>query len=160
MGKQTETFISGLIFAGILVAGVVWAAIPPSKSQEFITLTPSSIERVYDGDTFYINLPDLPDVFGKRLGVRIVGIDTPEMRSKCKTRVQKANEKKLALDAKDSLTSKLQNAKVIELTDLQRDKYFRLLAEVKVDGNNVSEALIAEGYAVAYDGGTKAGWCF
>lgn len=157
MGKKEQ--LVTVVLGCLLWAGMVWAAIQ-QKPEPKLTLTPSNIERVYDGDTFYINLPDLPDVFGKRLGVRIVGIDTPEMRSKCNTQVQKANERKLAMDAKDSLTSKLQNANVIELTDLQRDKYFRLLAKVKVDGNDVSEALIAEGYAVAYDGGTKVGWCF
>lgn len=156
MGKKEQLITVALGCA--LWVGMVWAVVQKPPEPKF-TLTPSNIERVYDGDTFYINLPDLPDVFGKRLGVRIVGIDTPEMRSKCKTQEQKAHEKKLAMDAKDSLTSKLQNAKVIELTNLQRDKYFRLLAKVKVDGNDVSEELIDEGYAVAYDGGTKSGWC-
>lgn len=146
---------------GFAVAAIAVVAHAASKTADGTTiqLNHSAVTRVYDGDTFYINIPDMPAVFGKNLGVRLHGIDTPEMRSSCKTEAQRAAEKKLALDAKDSLTSKIRNAKVIELTDLKRDKYFRLLATVKLDGQDVAEQLIADGYARAYDGGKKVGWC-
>lgn len=145
----------------MLFAGIVWAAVPstPEPEGEVIQLSGNDIQRVYDGDTFYINLPNMPSVFGKNLGVRILGIDTPEMRSGCKTEEGKAAEKKLALDAKDSLTSMIKNARVVKLTQLKRDKYFRLLASVKLDGKDAAEQLIAEGFARPYDGGKKIGWC-
>jgi endonuclease YncB( thermonuclease family) len=37
--------------------------------------------------------------------------------------------------------------------------YFRLLAEVWVDGESLGESLIDAGYARPYAGGKKQGWC-
>ena len=56
------------------------------------------------------------------------GIDTPEIRGKCQY------EKNLALDARDFVRNKLADAKEIKLTNLQRGKYFRVVANVLVDG--------------------------
>ena len=55
-------------------------------------------------------------------------IDTPEIRGKCQ------NEKDLALEVRDFVRVKLANAKEIKLTNLQRGKYFRVVANVVVDG--------------------------
>ena len=41
------------------------------------TITDFTIIKVRDGDTFMINIPNIPDVFGKNIAVRIRGIDTP-----------------------------------------------------------------------------------
>jgi len=48
---------------------------------------------------------------------------------------------------------------VIELRDMQRGKYFRILANVYVDGKDLAQALIQEGHARAYDGGKRGSWC-
>ncbi|MCH8039368.1 MAG: thermonuclease family protein [Nitrospinae bacterium] len=54
-----------------------------------------------------------------------------------------------------SLTDKKINVKNVE-----RGKYFRIVARVEADGQDVSDFLIQEGFAVVYDGGTKEkGWC-
>jgi len=51
-------------------------------------------------------------------------------------------------------------AKVVELRNLQRGKYFRIVADVYADGINVGDQLINEGLAVPYDGGRKTkDWC-
>ena len=109
-----------------------------------------------DGDTIVVNLPDtIPDVFGREIPVRIRHIDTPEMKgsSPC--------EKAMALKARDVTTSLLKNAKKIDLENVGRDKFFRLLAEVKVDGVLVAKILLDKGYAVPYEGETKlkVNWC-
>ena len=39
------------------------------------------VTRVYDGDTFYIEVKDWPDIVGKNMPVRIYGIDCPELKS-------------------------------------------------------------------------------
>jgi len=110
----------------------------------------SNIVRVYDGDTFYINIKRIPKVFGENIGVRIYGIDTPESRTK------DTLEKKMAHIAKDSLTNILMTAKKIQLKNVQRDKYFRLLAEVFVnDTLNVAQHMIDIGLAKEYYGGKK-----
>ena len=54
----------------------------------------------YDGDTCKFDIPDVPDVFGKGLSIRIRGIDTPEIRGKCE------NEKVLAKKAKEFIADK------------------------------------------------------
>lgn len=68
-------------------------------------------------------------------------------------------EKDLALQAK-ALTQKLMvQASKIELLDPKRDKYFRILAKVVADGQEVSQELVKAGLARPYDGGKKMRWC-
>ena len=76
-------------------------------------------------------------------------IDTPEMKTKNKT------EKELAIKARDALYQLIMN-KMVRLNNVEYDKYGRILAEIVTeDGINVSDWMIAGGYAVTYDGGTK-----
>ena len=109
---------------------------------------------IYDGDTFRVNIKGYPSIVGERVPIRINGVDTPEMRGKC------VKEKTLAREAKQFTVSKLRDAKVIELRHMQRGKYFRIVADVYVDGNSLGDALINNHLAVTYDGGTKTkDWC-
>ena len=39
--------------------------------------------RNYDGDTITFNLPNLHPIIGKKIRVRLNGIDTPEIKGKC-----------------------------------------------------------------------------
>jgi len=115
----------------------------------------------FDGDTITVNLPySIPDVFSRAIPVRVRHIDTPEMTGDGKC------EKDLAQKAKDVVASLLKNAKRIELKELGRDKYFRLLSKVVVttkEGKKIvlSDYLLTKKYAVPYEGGTKnkIDWC-
>ena len=109
----------------------------------------------YDGDTLTVNIPDVPALIGKKISVRVLGIDTPEVRTKNKC------EKEAGRIARNLVASTLKNAKTVELHNVQRDKYFRILADVMVDGRSLSEILIKNNLAYAYDGGTKKhpDWC-
>ena len=112
--------------------------------------------RVYDGDTFIINLPNtIPDVFSREISVRIRHIDTAEMKG------SSACEKGMAMKAKMITESLLKNAKKITLENVARDKYFRLLADTNVDGVDVGKVLLDKGYAVQYEGDKKfkVDWC-
>lgn len=113
------------------------------------TITDFTIIKVRDGDTFMINIPNIPDVFGKNIAVRIRGIDTPELND------SREEIRKISIQAKEELEKLLLNAKEITLYNLGRDKYFRLLASVKVDNVDVSEYLIKKGLAKKYNGGKK-----
>ena len=95
-----------------------------------------TIVKVRDGDTFIINIPNIPDVFGKYIAVRIRGIDTPELNDK------REEIKAIAIKAKEELEKLLNSGKKIILYNLGRDKYFRLLASVKVDNVDVAEYMI------------------
>ena len=53
----------------------------------------------------------------------------------------------------------LRNGKTIELKNLKRGKYFRVVADVYVDGVSLADRLIKAGHGRPYDGGTKVSWC-
>ena len=115
-------------------------------AQQDSVLGIARIARVYDGDTFYADFYHLPAIFGKNLGVRLVGIDTPEMTSK------DSCEKVLAREAKFFLERKLIGACKVELRSISRDKYFRLDAVIYADGLNLNQMMIDSGYAKPYTG--------
>ena len=118
------------------------------------SVTIAEVTSIYDGDTFRANIPDYPPIIGQHMGIRINGVDTPEMRGKCE------QEKMLARMAKQYTVTKLQSAKAVELRDMQRGKYFRIVADVYADGQSVGEGLVREGLAVVYYGGKKVkDWC-
>ena len=64
----------------------------------------------------------------------------------------------IAIKAKEELEKLLLNSKNITLYNLGRDKYFRLLASVKVGNIDVAEYMIKKGLAKSYDGGVKTDW--
>jgi len=112
-------------------------------------ITNFTIIKVRDGDTFVIKINDTYDVFGEEIAVRIRGIDTPELKD------EREEIRKIAELAKEELENLFKNAKTIELYNLGRDKNFRLLASVKVDGVDVAKYMIKKGLAKEYDGGKK-----
>lgn len=112
------------------------------------------VVSVFDGDTVFVDIPWVPAVFGDRLGIRLLGIDTPEIHGKC------LEEKWLAVEARAFLEGQLALAKRVDLLEVSRDKYFRVDAIVQADGKNLNDALVNAGLAVRYDGGTKVNvWC-
>lgn len=112
-------------------------------------ITDFEIVKVRDGDTFVINVKNIPDVLGEELAVRIRGIDTPELNDK------REEIKKISIQAKEELEKLLYSGEKVVLYDLGRDKYFRLLASVKVGDIDVAEYMIERGLAKRYDGKAK-----
>src|SRR5574343_2493 len=104
----------------------------------------SSVTSIYDGDTFKCTIKGYPIIIGERIGVRIYGIDCPEMTDK------RADIKAKAQQAKQYTVKRLREGKVIVLKEMRRDKYFRILAKVEIDGKDLGEELIALGYAKVY----------
>ena len=108
----------------------------------------------YDGDTITFNLPDLHPIIGDKISIRVNGIDTPEIRGKCE------KEKYDAQQAKEMIADILKDAETIDLKNIERGKYFRIVADVFVDGDSLADELIEAGMAVPYDGGKKThNWC-
>ena len=117
----------------------------------------TEIVKVLDGDTIDV-LIDLGFDLFKKERVRIAGVDTPEKRTR------DLEEKALGIDATNWLKEKLDStiAGDDELTIRTElvggvGKYGRLLGWLYIGDGNVSlnEKMIEEGYAWAYDGGTK-----
>jgi micrococcal nuclease len=108
----------------------------------------------YDGDTVTFNLPGLHPIIGEKISIRVNGIDTPEIRGKCE------KEKYDAKQAKEVVADILKDAEQIILKNMERGKYFRIAADVIVDGENLADVVIEAGVAVRYDGGKKTHkWC-
>ena len=115
------------------------------------------INRVVDGDTIDVTI-DLGFDLYKKERVRIAGVDTPEKRTR------DLDEKELGIDATNWMKEKLDGAisgddDLIIRTELVggMGKYGRLLGWLYIgDGEtSLNEQMIEEGYAWAYDGGTK-----
>ena len=138
-----------LLLLLILSLGVFSSQAAP----EYGTVTVSKVISVYDGDTFRVDIDSLPPIVGKNIAIRLNGVDTPEIRGKCKY------EKDLAVKARDFVRNKLANAKEIKLTKLQRGKYFRVVADVMVDGVSLEQELLENELAYKYTGGKKSSWC-
>jgi len=122
-------------------------------APEYGTAIVSKVISVYDGDTFRVNIDSLPPIVGKNIRIRLNGLDTPEIQGKCQY------EKDLALKARDFVRNKLANAKEIKLTKLQRGKYFRVVADVYLDGVSLEQELLENKLAYKYTGGKKSSWC-
>ncbi len=122
-------------------------------APEYGTAIVSKVISVYDGDTFRVDIDSLPPIVGKNIPIRLNGVDTPEIQGKCQY------EKDLAIKARDFLRNKLANAKEIKLTKLQRGKYFRVVADVMIDGVSLEQELLENKLAYKYTGGKKSSWC-
>lgn len=102
--------------------------------------------RNYDGDTMTVNIPGVHPLFGNEIGIRVRGIDTLEIRVKYPFEKQKVKETKTLIEGI------LNRANKITLHDIEREKYFRIVASVIVDGQNLSDLLLAKKLVVPYDG--------
>ena len=117
----------------------------------------TEINRVVDGDTIDVTI-DLGFDLYKKERVRVAGIDTPEKRTR------DLEEKALGIDATNYLKEKLEDTiagdeELTIRTELKggMGKYGRLLGWLYIgeDAISLNEKMITEGYAWAYDGGTK-----
>lgn len=111
---------------------------------------------VYDGDTFWVELPAAAIVPTATVQVKIraKGIDAPELRGPGGG-AERAAEKAAAERARDAAVELLGGE--FTVGELKFDKYGgRLVGSVRLgDGRAFADAMIAAGHAVAYDGGTK-----
>lgn len=109
-----------------------------------------SVASVYDGDTFKINLNCSVAVYCEKVPVRVLGVDTPEIKGKT------AKEKRLAQKAK-AFTKNFLAQSPVSLSDCGRDKYFRLLCNVtNGQGQNLAQELIKRDLGYEYWGGKKS----
>ena len=121
------------LMLGILfLAGCTTTSKTTTETVENFKLYPdvkvSRLLRVIDGDTFACDIEEHSAIAGKNISIRLRGINTPELRSK------NEEERKFANLEKQPLSDLLHNARTIELRNLGRDKYFRINADVYIDG--------------------------
>ena len=130
----------------------LFAGDAPSCDHDDTTFRCVSYVRNYDADTITVNIKNVPRIIGKNISVRVRHIDSPEMRT------HNACEKEAARTAKKLIENLLKNAKRIDLENVDKDKYFRLLADVKVDGQDLKQVLLKNHLAYPYEGDTKKKW--
>ena len=110
------------------------------------------VERVVDGDTIDVRARIW---LGQSLTVRvrIEGVDAPETRSEC------ADERRLAITARDFLTRRLLNRE-ITLLHVVYDKFGgRVRADISDSDGDIAQALLAAGLARPYHGERREHWC-
>lgn len=122
-------------------------------ADNFLELREYRDRLCYDGDTCYVIAKTLPESL-RNMSIRILGIDTPEIRADC------PEEKELALQGRVFANDMFRNANNIEFHNLKWDKYGgRILADVYIDGVSYKDEIIEAGLAREYYGGKKIGWC-
>lgn len=125
---------------------------PPPTLEECVEYIPTSgiVVSVYDGDTFTLAVWNNEIQKWTRWPVRVARIDCPELRTK------NPNEKQIALKAKMFVEERTLHKRV-ELKNVAREKYGRILADVFVVGQtkSINDLLLEQRLAVPYDGGTK-----
>jgi len=114
------------------------------------------ILRVVDGDTVDVDIDLGFGVWLKKERVRMMGIDTPESRTRDKV------EKKFGLAAKAFVKSKMPVGSMQVLkTEIDRSgedkkgKFGRILGDFLIDEDRLTDIMVSEGHAVAYFGGSK-----
>ncbi len=110
----------------------------------------SKVTEVYDGDTVTVDVDLGFSMSLRKLKVRLLGIDTAEMKGG--TNESKAH----AIAARDWLRNQVLGKDVF-LESKGLDKYGRWLGRIHTqDGNCCNDQLITLGLAIPYDGGSKS----
>jgi len=92
---------------------------------------------VLDGDTILM----------REQRIRLHGIDAPESRQSCWDKLDKIYRcGQISTDQMVSYT----NGKIVHCEVTDTDRYGRLVARCSIDGENLSERLVREGWALAY----------
>ena len=115
----------------------------------------AKLVKIVDGDTVDVDIDLGFGVWLKNERVRIMGIDTPESRTRDKV------EKIFGLAAKDRVEELIKKDTILKTFAAKdgedmKGKFGRVLGDFLIKDKPVSEIMCREGHAVAYFGGAKA----
>ncbi len=136
-----------------MISLVFWFS---AVSAETLTIGQQDIKYIYDADTLYIHCQQGFKCKKQKLGVRVMGVDSAEIKGKCQKEVL------LAREDKQFTVEKIRTASLIELVINPQKKYGRwgrLLAWVRLDGNDLAKMLIEANLGRVYHGKKRKGWC-
>ena len=114
-----------------------------------------TVTKIIDGDTIDVDIHLGFDVVLTKQRIRLMGIDTPESRTR------NLEEKARGLLSKQYMIDKCPVGSSITLKSLDRGKFGRILGEIweaDVDSTTVeplNKRMITDGFAVEYYGGSK-----
>ena len=135
----------------VLIVFLIFGKLASAKAEVIVEgPVVAQIIRVIDGDTILVTARPWPQQ-SIEVYVRLRGIDTPELKSRC------AEGKNAASEAKHLLEELAASSSMVKLTDISADKYFgRIVADVSLpDGRNPAKEMIAAGLAASYSGSGK-----
>ena len=109
------------------------------------------VVHIVDGDTVDVDIDLGFGVWLKKERIRLVGIDTPESRTR------DLEEKKYGLAAKEFLTKWLSAGNIVLKTQKDAEgKFGRILGELWYNDVNINQKMVEEHHAVAYTGQSKS----
>lgn len=123
-----------------------------TTEEYFPDIQVGRVIKVYDIDSPTIAARIGTDAKLYRVPLRLIGIDSPEIRS------SDPKEKALALAGREAMQQKVLG-KVVRIDTVQKkDKFGRLLCKLWLDDECINDWALAKGFAQAYGGGKKAAW--
>lgn len=115
----------------------------PFNKSKLVGLKKFRVTEVHDGDTVSIRMSGFASIWVRTERVRLIGIDTPELKQEPWGRKAKKHLKEI-ISVSDWVVS-------VEMDVEERDKYGRLLAYLwDKNGVLINERMIEDGYAVLY----------
>jgi micrococcal nuclease len=153
MEKQTKktgsSFVTLLILTAIVIVAMSFFNNKNNTTTQNNSILSQSasgttyeVLKIVDGDTIKINYQ------GKIETIRLIGIDTPELKDNRDQVECYANE------ASQHLTDILKNQSIIleaDSTQGETDRYGRLLAYIFLkDGTNINQKMLADGFAYEF----------
>jgi endonuclease YncB( thermonuclease family) len=139
--------------AGWMLAAFVFVAPTTRAADTLPGPVPAEIVAVVDGDTISVRAHIW---LGQEVAtlVRLAGIDAPELKGECES------ERARARAAREYLERAVAGGPVM-LGQIRYEKYAgRVMAKVATaDGADLSERMVAAGFARLYDGGKRLPWC-
>lgn len=153
-----KTLISALILITSVTAfAELNETLAPSKTCVHDALSFRCVKFIknYDADTITVFIPGVHPLLGEKISVRVRSVDAAERKGK------RPCEKDRAFAAQELIGKTLEEAKRIDLVNVDRDKYFRILADVEADGKSIRDILVDANLGYSYNGGTKqnVNWC-
>ena len=137
----------------LIVLFSLLAVSAPRAAETLPGPVPADVVSVVDGDTISVRAHIW---LGQQVAtlVRLAGIDAPELKGECES------ERSRARAAKEFLERAVGDGPVT-LVQIRYEKYAgRVMARVAApDGGDLSERMIAAGFARPYDGGKRLPWC-
>lgn len=141
------------VFGALAMSGAAYSLTQRQSSEVNSATTASTamtetyqIELCTDGDTCRVFV-----LGGKKMRVRLVGIDAPEIRKN-----KKSEGQPFALEAKNFLNKQIQDKKVT-IKEYGNDMYGRVLGEIYFENRNINLELVSRGFAEVYRGKAPAG---
>ena len=110
-----------------------------------------TVTKIIDGDTLDVDIDLGFSVKLTKQRIRMMGIDTPESRTR------NLEEKKRGLISKQYLLDKCPIGSTIRLVSHDKGKFGRILGSIYTDASeqSINKIMCDEGFAVEYYGGNK-----